>query len=306
MALATDMNAPLRNVAGSYLARRNQRRLLVMCNCETFGVVNAMHNIASGIAVDAMVTHEVLGKPDAFYAELLDRYEHIFAFTLLRPQLDKPEFAGRVTYLPLVVFDAYHPDLIYVNYRGTNLEGPLGAYHSALTLGCFEHGRSVAETVAMFNAGTYRALGYMQGWETAKQRLLADFRDLGFGGLERHFYRWCAEGSFMVSIDHPRIRVLSSIAAEALRRIGVTPAHAAADIGDNMLNGPMFPVYPEIGAAYGLAGDYRFKPPGTTHILSLEEFVTLSFEVYAVLAPADVALRNTFRDKVDAAIRLCG
>lgn len=306
MALATDSNVPLKNIAGSYLARRNQRKLLVMCNCESFGVVNAMHNIASGIAVDGMVTHEVLGKPDAFYAELLDRYEHIFAFPLLRPQLDRPEFAGRVTYVPMVLFDAYHPDLIYLHYRGANLEGPLGAYHSALTLGCFQHGRSVAETVGMFNARAYHALGYLDGWDAARERLFAEFRAQGFDSLERHFYRWCAEGSFMVSIDHPRIRVLSSIAAEALRRIGVQPDFNEADIGDNMLNGPMFPVYPEIGAAYGTTGNYRFKPPGTTHMLGLEEFVTLSFEAYARLNPAEMALRNAFRTKVDAVVRLCG
>lgn len=306
MALVTDTHQPLKNITGGYLVRRNQRKLLVMCNCETFGVVNAMHNIASGIAVDGMVTHEVLGKPDEFYAGLLDRYEHVFAFSLLRAQLDKPEYAGRVTYLPMVIFDAYHPDLIYVHYRGANLEGPIGAYHSALTLGCFRSGLSVAETLGMFNARIYRALGYLDGWDAAKHRLFHDFRALGFSNLERHFNRWCAEGSFMVSIDHPRIRVLSSIAAEALRQIGLAPAYEDADISDNMLTGPMFPVYPEIGAAYGVAGNYRFKAPGTNHTLDLEEFVTLSFEAYAALAPADVTLRNSFAAKVDAVARLCG
>ncbi|MBN8890840.1 MAG: hypothetical protein BGP12_08740 [Rhodospirillales bacterium 70-18] len=295
---------PGATLVAAFLARRSRRKLLVVSNCQTFGIVNCMQHIGAGVEADGLTVHEAAGKSDAFYADLLGRYDHVFTVGHLRAQVENPAYAGRMSYLPTIYFPCYHPDLIYASHRGIGLDSPLGGYHSAIALACFLRGLSVADTVRMFNAKTYAAIGYFDGWDQSRDRLFAGFRSLGYPRLEDAFYRWCAEGCFMVSINHPRIRVLHSIAAEALRYIGIPVERRYAEVADNMLNGPIYPVYPEVGECYGVQGDYRFKLPGTNYTLGLEEFVALNFESYRELTPEAVTLDSPYREKVAAITRL--
>lgn len=287
-----------------HLARRNHTRVLVVSNCQTFGLAGCMNNIGVGVQADGLIVHEAVGKTPAQAEALMAEYTHVFALPMVAQEWAGLAGGEKLRTIPTVYFDAYHPDLIYVGHAGGPVASPMGGYHSALALGAFHHGMSVAQTLALFNARTYRALGYLDAWEQARAPLVAVFRGLGMGALEAHFPRWCAPGSFMLTVNHPRLRVLSSIAAEALRGAGLEMAHEEAEIADTMMNGPVYPVYPEVGEAYGVAGSYRFKLPGSNHALGLDEVVALSFETYRGLDLERLTLARIYRDKLDAAIKL--
>ena len=104
-----------------------------------------------------------------------------------------------------------------------------------------------------FNSKVYEAAGYFGRWDSAKTKLFADFRAVGFVA-EDHFYRWCASGAFMLTTNHPRIAVSTDVARDALTKIGCRPTNDFADCADNLLALGWFPVYPEIAA--------RSVPPG--------------------------------------------
>ena len=62
------------------------------------------------------------------------------------------------------------------------------------------------------------------------------------------------------------------------------------------MDGPVWPVYPEIAASYGIEGDYCFKTAandGNSEIIGLGEFVERSFSIYANLPP-DTLVANKF------------
>lgn len=49
---------------------------------------------------------------------------------------------------------------------------------------------------------------------------------------------------------------------------------------DNLLQGPCYPVYPEIADALGVKGSYLFKTGGSYRYLSLNEFINFSYDSY--------------------------
>ena len=192
---------------------------------------------------------------DRFDAE----HDHVFASPQAQERLGEHALATKVTIVPPVYFEGYHPDLIYLSKDGEKFKGPLGDYHSAIVFAAFRQGLGVDDAVRRFTAPTYQAAGYFDAWRPARLRLLSTFASAGLA-IEDRFYAWCRSGPFMHTVNHPRISVLFDVAAAALRKNGL-PVEAPVEIPDNLLRDTLFPVYPEIGAELGIAGSYRFRQP---------------------------------------------
>ena len=252
--------------------------ILVVSNCQAFGLANCIQNL-TGEPAQAVPLTTFNGATD----EELDRFDaehdHVFASPQAEERLREHPLATKVTVVPPVYFEGYHPDLIYLSRDGEKFKGPLGDYHSAIAFAAFRHGLDVDDAVRLFAAPIYQSAGYFDAWLPARLRLLSTFASAGLA-IEDRFYAWCRSRPFMHTVNHPRISVLFDVAAAALRKNGL-PVEAPVEIPDNLLKDTLFPVYPEIGAELGIAGSYRFRQPATSRTIGLREFVSASFAAYA-------------------------
>ncbi|HSE76703.1 MAG TPA: WcbI family polysaccharide biosynthesis putative acetyltransferase [Alphaproteobacteria bacterium] len=273
-------------------------KIFVISTCQGIGVADAIRNMTENAQVHDLTVGEANAKDDAFYADQLSNADHIFALASFEP---RPRFAGikeKITLIPNVLFNAYHPDLTYLLYRGAPVRGVLSGLHSAIAFAAFRRGLGVDATLGLYHSRNYQAFGYFEMWESSKKSLFRQFHVSGLP-MQPHFYRWCRSGSFMYTTNHPKIAVLSDIAAEALRRIGVSPVRQRAEIVDPLRRSAIFPVYEEIAERYCAAGSYRFKPHGISHTMSLRDFIAQSFEVYRPLVIEEVVVHPAFARNVE-------
>jgi hypothetical protein len=210
----------------------------------------------------------------------LQSYDRI----LVAPQLERElgeEWASheKVWRVPTISFNAYHPDICYLLDSGSSLKGPLGDYHSLIAYAAFACGRSEARALALFRESIYENLGYFQRWDPARKALLDNFTDHGLD-IAATFVEWSRNGPFMYSFNHPRVHCVRDIAVAILARAGLAPVYRDALPHDNLANGPIFPVYPEIAARLGVDGSYLFKVGGKYQFIRLEEFVSESYRIY--------------------------
>jgi hypothetical protein len=272
-------NAPSRPAkdAPPYVMRRRTRRLLVVSNCQTFSVVHCMQAMTDCL-VDGLTIAEFHALDDEARAGL-DAYDAIFAIPGAM-EGHAAKLTARYVALPHLYFPAFHPDLMHDNMKGQDgraVVAPAG--NSAIAAGCFLHGLTVTRTVDMFRQEVFAQLGYLACWDTARDRWLERCRRLGYDAGQ-DFYRWCAQGCFMYTANHPRLFCVMDYAADALRRAGIEAAPCYDRVSDSLQLGAIFPVYDDIAACYGVPGSYRFKPGGTNYTLGLAEYVEVSFSVY--------------------------
>lgn len=248
-----------------------------------------MQSVTDEYEIVGIPIGEVDGKVDDYYRDQFGLYRHLFLLPRLRRLADFAEFKGKVSLLPSIHFEGYHPDSVYVTKNGKLTDSPMGGYHSCIIFAAFSTGRTEEETAGLFREDFFRAAGYFKHWQAAKAALFTHSKEVGFP-VEDHFYRWCAEGTFMHTINHPKIRVLIDVGLDALRRIGCTANGDPDSVADQLSNAPVYPVYPELAAAIGAKGSYRFKPFGTNETLSLGDYIKLSFESYRSAGEAELKI----------------
>ena len=108
----------------------------------------------------------------------------------------------------------------------------------------------------------------------------------------------------MYSINHPRIACVRDVARCVLARAGIQAVYDDALPQDNLANGPIFPVYPEIGARLGVQGSLLFKLGGAYRFLRLADYVEASFRLYR--DHDGITIRNEHAALQDAAMTLIG
>jgi hypothetical protein len=191
----------------------------------------------------------------------------------------------QVLHYPRVYFEAFHPDIVYVQARGGLVQSPMTDYHSKIVFFAYLRGISAEDTLRLFNADIYEALGYFNLWATSKEVLFHELRAMDFPA-EELLSEWSRHGCFMHSINHPKLVVLSEIARILVERLGLeakVPHPEECLIDHSGVYGPVWPVYPEIASKYGLKGHLHFKVAGAApaQFIDLEEFVASSFDAYA-------------------------
>lgn len=260
--------------------RHGDARWLLVFNCQTLGLANCIGMAAPGVQLDYCDFPRFRKSPEELLQKISD-----YDLVITAPEFCQTEYAdfGKLAptkLVPIITFKAFHPDLCRVFVGESKLKGPLGDYHSALAVGAYVRGLSVADTLKLFNGKMFERLGYLDLWEQSKQRLLESFSAHGYD-LAHAFRRWSSSSTpFMHSLDHPAIGCLRDVADCLVQAAGVGGETSALLPHDNLLNGPVFPVYEEIAEHYSVSGSYRFKIGGQYRHIGLREFVSASFACY--------------------------
>ena len=281
-----------------------KKRILVLGNCQARSLAVCLQGLSGEVYARGIELH-LSGLEDRFTQRdpklhaALSWYDCILAQPPYMPMIRDsfPDLFGKVQLFPALSFSAYHPDLVYIQVNSTHtyLLGPLGHYNSAIAFWGFSNGLSVAETVELFNAWTYEALGYFDFWQSSRQALLTQGECADFP-LASYLDKWARTGSFMHSVNHPKLFVVADIAKEILTRLGLASIPAAVQyLQDEQADGPVWPIFPEVGQRLGIEGHYYFKiqrglfPAGRPVVmLNLSEFVEGSFAVFAKYAKEDM------------------
>ena len=252
------------------------RRWLLVYNCLHVGLGNCLGLLARDLHVDVLDFASFERRFEEF-RDTLDRYDRI---------VTAPHFVANacvdfntvapVSQVPLTAFEAYHPDLCYIFVDGQVLRGPMFDYHSKIITAAYRRGLPESAVKALFTAANYERFGYFGLWNACKALYLGSYAALGLD-LSARFPTWSREGAFMHSVNHPTIRVVADIARALLAQDGIEPAHTEFLPHDNLKNAPVWPVYPELAEALGVAGSMLFKVHNEYRLLDLDEFIAGSY-----------------------------
>lgn len=269
-------------------------RWILISNCQTYGLAHSLQMLAEGVTVEPLDVSQYSREIKQYNARF-GEYDRVLA-GLGAAALPNADFsrAPRVDKFPELSFSAYHPDLTYIVDGPTNIMGPLEAYHSMIAFVAHGKGRSVADTLPLFNARTYAACGYLDRWATDRDNLTVYCGSCGLD-VGQAVRRWGRRGAFMYSINHPRIHVLYDLARIYLEREGYEARVSDVLPHDNLANGGVFPVYPEIGDALGVPGSYLFKLDRGYTQIGLPQYVEECFAVYDRHPPGALAPHAIFR-----------
>lgn len=219
-----------------------------------------------------------------------------------------PEVREKSVLMPSISFAAFQPDQCYVTYDGTlsEVQGPLGPYHSSIAYHAWRTGLSVKQALRLFRGEVYEDLRFFDYWDSST-RALRDEGERAGVDLDGLLQKWRMRGCFMFSVSHPKLHVLADVARLMLGRLGLPmlPIEPEELVYDAHAAQSVWPVYPEIGARYGIPGHYIFKDnnpgvPGRSPVVlyDLEEFVGRSFEAYAdVSQRAAITCHREFTDR---------
>lgn len=214
--------------------------------------------------------------------------------------------------LPVLVFPAFHPDLVHVHDRadprGGLLQSATGDYHSALVLFGYLEGLEPAGIRRLFDPAIFARLGYLDLWDPSCAMLLDTGRDAGWD-LGDDLMRWTRRGAFMHSVNHPKPHVVADLALGVLRRMGLQPPEVDIEtyLPDEFIAQGTWPIYPAIALQYGVpASDLFLTQPTRTRqparSLPLDAFIAASLASYRRYATADIDCPRVAEWRRDPAI----
>jgi hypothetical protein len=194
---------------------------------------------------------------------------------------------------PRLWFNAFHPDLVYVDGPPGPVKPPLGEFHSSLVLHAWRRGWSETDASALFADDVFERLGFFAWWAPAKRALFEEAEAAGFA-LDGTFAAWERGGCFMHAVNHPHLAVIADVARSLVERAGLEPQTARPEdyLHDPLLDAGVWPVYPDVASRLGISGGYGFGLPrapaaaGPPELLGLDEFIARSFHAYAHADPA--------------------
>ncbi len=280
---------------GNYQGTRAMK-IAIIGNCQIAGIARCMNAMAARLEIKTVAIRDLTDRAqDA--RDWLAASDVVFTQTTpaVKAAMEAfPEYRSRALLYPRIYFPAYHPDATYVWSEGKHVRTPMGDYNSLLAICGYLKGLSVGETVALFNRDVFKRAGYFAVWDGAVRSQQREFSEADLK-LDGAIARWSSKGCFMHTFSHPKLGVLADIAQSMLAAIGVKARTSDAEsyVLDELKEGAVWPVYPEVGAALGINGDYCFTPRqyhGTTGvaILDLPEFVEQSHRAYARLPAASL------------------
>lgn len=278
------------------------RKAIVIGNCQVKSLAFTLNYLCENMHFDHLQVHSLA--PSKAQAHLEQRIEETKDFDLVltfnlsdkyyglaADKIDET-YAGRpVLRINNLYFGGYHPDTITLGEVGMRMDGVLDQYHSRIALFGFLEGKTVAETVALFNDDTYRAIKYYGDFAGSSNRMLATDEDVDIKWAGR-FVELLSETRAMFVVNHPAPRVFLEWAGaivDDLEERGIAtrrPWRPAEDMLPHLFSDTaVFPVYPEIVAEHGLPfdGSYVFKSKGYagSSFLSLAQFVESEFALFA-------------------------
>ena len=285
-----------------YFSRLNHastanKKILLLGNCQARGLarlMRAMIGDAETTAIELLpAAVKRIESRDPELVKLITESDLIFVHhDGVTPQILEKSYSAhfsKVRLIPKISFAAFHPDMDYVeDSHGCHILGPLGAYHSSIAFFCWKHKLTKTETLKLFCEKTYKTLGYFDYWALAKKVLLTEGEFTGIS-LERLVQKWEQRGSWMYSLNHPKLFALVDIAKALLEREGIEILPGVEEfVDDEMSTENVWPIYPEIAKKLGLDGHYLFKraTPSVLRdmpvpMMTLEQFIDESFKAYS-------------------------
>lgn len=274
-------------------------RISVLGNCQVCAIGGALRFLLPAAEVhafwhaaasdeDTQRIRQTLIESDYVFSHNLSETAGILSTAALRQTMEQ------LVLIPGIYFTGFHPDSIWFSYNGKNVSSPVGMLHSAIIAAAYSLKFPADRVAKLFNAFTFRRLGYYDEFGKAQTFLSKVFKEHDFELMDV-WDCWMAGDPFMLTPFHPRTDVLVSVAKYAARRVGILQANAETPVMpfDYLSHAAIFPVYPELAAALDMAGSYLFKRPGTqaqmrgdTLLLNLEEMIAESYELYSRY-PAD-------------------
>jgi hypothetical protein len=269
---------------------------LLVSNCNTFGLANSMTLLSNYFHLDFVDVWQFRQNLEK-YKNDIPRYNRV----VINPEAEHSDFdfstVENVNRIPTLDFDAYHPDICYLNARNQRLHGPTGAYHSMLVLAAFEQGLTVEQTRALFRRDIFERSGFFSRWPSARERLIKTFALYGLD-VAGPFRTWSRGDAFMHALGHPKARPIHDIARTFLETCGIETDRADVIPHDTLVEGACMPVYPEIGEVYGVRGSYTFKVQGEYRLLSLNAFIAASFALYSQYSPGEIRTDTGFNERL--------
>ncbi len=272
------------------------KTVAVIGNCQVEGISRCLEAMLPGAqVVPYFLTQLIKDEPAGFRDTALDWITQCDLVLSLHRHLGPPiealqtarlkERCKLVIEYPVVAFNGFHPDCVYIRKNNAEMRGAMGPYHSALVAACFLEGIPQQRVPALFNLYTYSALNYRAAFDLAGDHLQGLATRLNFD-----FSRFLDKSEprvFMHTVNHPRIDVLHHVACECLRLAGI--AHETIDpsgIEDWLGKSAIWPVYPGMLEHIPATGPMVFQlAPGRT--MSLPDFVARSYGYYEASAPLD-------------------
>jgi hypothetical protein len=175
-------------------------------------------------------------------------------------------------------FSGLCPDSIYVGPAGGRVTGPMGDYHSSIVLNAFKSGVETqeAERRMLMDGGGLDAIA---AWKAS----LAEFRrredeiDVPFSSELENL---ASERRAFWTFNHPEVSVLLDYAGTIVRSIFDRKPHPIRRPHDDLRIAGVWPIYPWVREAHGLAfgGEQAFETRGRA--LSAMDFVEGSYRAY--------------------------
>lgn len=207
--------------------------------------------------------------------------------------------SARLVTMPELRFNAFHPDVCYAGPRGTT-QLTQQHYNSAIVVWAYAHGLTAKQTAALFEADTFRELGYLDQWSRSVSALRDSF---GHSDLAAAFpalmQRWQRMGCFMHSPNHPHIAALAVLAHAVARHAGIEVVEdpQPGEIVDGLAT-VIWPVYPEIAASLALGPGstiWRFVADGH-YAQGVEAYVHQAYAAYSAQGITPESLEHRWLD----------
>jgi len=255
-------------------------RWLLISNCQTMGLANSLQLLNRSLDVTTLDIWGYLADQEKWEEAMPDYFRVVVSPEVEHFITNGFRNAPNLTRLPALSFSAFHPDLCYINGPAGAVQGGLGNYHSLIVFAAYKKGMPADQTLALFNGQFYERCGYFDYWEPQKAEVLRHFSSHKID-ISEGFLRWGRQGSFMHSSDHPKIAVIYDVARNFLIANGIDIQDSQFRPPDSLVNGPCWPVYPEIGEVLGVEGSYLFKRDMVFRHIDLQAFVWESYVAYA-------------------------
>jgi hypothetical protein len=226
---------------------------------------------------------------------------------LLQSNLDQDitdylESAGRkIVYWPSFYFVPFHPDICHIYVAPTNkyAESPVHDYQSSIAYYGWYSGLSVEDTLSLFCEPVFAKLGFFDGWNESRAWLAEQWKQTGLS-IDPHFDNWMKKDCFCHTVNHPKLEVIGSLSFELAKRLGANNPIREPErlLHDALIDGPIWPVYPDVAKRLGFEGDYVFKAasairPGPKGVLRLRDFVEATFEILSKYEKAELSSPRT-------------
>lgn len=267
-----------------------QDKIIVSSNCQTAGLAAALRAMFPSYEVKPIPMPDTGNQAGV---KSLTQELRSASVWVTRGRTELAEgLSVRVVTVPALYFAAFHPDLCYAVQQSTKKQTTF-PYNSRILVWAYNRNVTPSDARRLFRKPVFKKLGYLEYWDRGVHGLREGFRQSGL--TEEEFQRFYLKvkriGLFMHSVNHPSAPVLVELAKLVAQRLGLAAGELKREIviADGLTES-IWPLYPEIGDALALEGNYCWRMHNR-EVIGLDAYVDHSYRMYMEqgIAPGDLA-----------------